>query len=260
MSGEAFNILCGIVSLVAFIFALWKETQTRELRNALSGIAKIASRINWEMQTHAAEDVHARLRQAEKALGLVGGIHVFAQQHSGTSLSPINTELQPLLERKVIWTTEMMWNVETSSDVHEIWLWTPDLRPDATEPDTGRVVAANLDSGKRYVYFIPDDLPHRPETVDRLLHNIAPQKKETAPVTVVDVAEAHRPEGFESANLIIYHHGDGSYSGPAAVFQELRFTALPQRGHFWQEADEHDAEAARRYLHEAWEAWNEQVS
>ena len=122
----------------------------------------------------------ARLRHAERALGLVGGIYRTTQEQLQRSPGHLHkdtsqygpSELEMLIEKRVLYTQSMINDIEMSATIREVWLVTPDLKPDVSEKETGKLVGDNIRKGKKYIYFVPADLTHVSDLTLRLKSNL----------------------------------------------------------------------------------------
>jgi hypothetical protein len=260
---EILTVVSGIISIVAFLFAVWiwmrSDMKIKELAGALHTVYDVAGSILWEMNTSRAEDIHARLRQAERALGMVSSMRTLASKYVESQPGFPQTELGALIERGVVWTESMMWNLETSDEVKSIWVVTPDLKPEISDSTAGILINNNLRAGKNYIYFCPDDLPNLLDCVNQLYSNIgvaSASKKLASRVQVVPFPAAARPELFRHGNIVVYFHGDPQLTR-GHVFEEVLFTRVPQRGLFWQEYDDTKGENICHLLRERLREWKD---
>jgi hypothetical protein len=141
----------------------------------------------------------------------------------------------------------MMWNVETSSTVKEVWLVTPDLKPDVSDSVTGTLVGNNIRKGKKYVYFFPENLSDSSDLIARLRSNlgiVSPRSRTADRVMTVQVETIDFPVAPGTGNVVFYFKTDSRLSRGEA-FKEIVFTQVSERGIFWQECK--DAEADSMY-------------
>ena len=251
---DIFNIVVGILGIISFIFSIWvlmrSDTKIRELMGVIKTIYSITGTAIWESQVTTAGDYEVRLRQAEKTLGFVSSIRELTGQYAihKTHLRG-EGEVDQLIERGIIWNLTMIMDLETSKEVTEIWLVTPDLKPDSSDEVTGRTVSENLKRGKSYVYFFPDDLPHSQAEIASLLKNIGltDSRKLRDKVTLIPVSRTQHSHLFAGGNMIFYY-SDVHRSLPPRCFEEIVLTQIPKRGYFWQEHAESKSNALRHLL------------
>lgn len=224
--------------------------RVKELTGTLQAIFDISGSILWETVKLKGENADARLRQAERAIGLASSIHTLSSKYVSNVKSSSGTELTALVERGIIWTLSMLWNIETSVAVKEVWLVTPDLKPDVSDPEMGEVVGGNLKKGKRYVYFVPAVLGTPSELASRLRVNqgIDSTKSRSGDrITIVQVDAPGFWMSLGSGNLIFFFNAD-SKSTRGISFREIVFTQISERGFFWQECAENEAEILYNFL------------
>lgn len=250
---EVIGVVSGVITILAFVFALWvwmrSETRIRELIGVIQAIHDIVGAVLWESHTTAVEDYEAKLRQAEKSLSLVSSIRKLTGRYVRSSHVVADTEFGLLIEKGIIWSTEMMWNIETSKQVTEVWLVTPDLKPDSSDEVTGKLVHKNLINGKQYIYFYPDDLPHVETEKARLFKNLritnGQAKKLIPKVRLVPLSRARFGQMFARANIVLYFRDQNRSLAPTC-YEEVVLTKVSERGLFWQE---HDAIKAEELCH-----------
>ena len=207
------------------------------------------------MQTVQAEDSATRLRNAENSLGAVSALHVMAAKYAKNAANFRETEIGALLERGVIWSIAMIHELERSAQVQEVWLVTPDLEPDLSNPRTGKLVANNLRNRKRYVYFCPSDMRDLETKKKRLLVNVgALRTQESSRVTIVPVSRAHYEQISQRGNIIIFFTQESEW-GAYNAFEEVVFTKISERGIFWQEHTQAVAAEIRAVLKDELENW-----
>src|SRR4051812_9293103 len=121
-----FEIVGGIISIVAFVFSVWvwlkSDMKVRELRGIIQTAFDVSGSIAWEMAQHPGEDDSSRLRHAERALGQISAIHTLTGKYAVPALSSRRTDFDSLIERGILWTDDMTWDLERSSRISEIWL------------------------------------------------------------------------------------------------------------------------------------------
>jgi hypothetical protein len=259
---EVLAIVSGLVTIAAFLFSVWiwmrSNMKIKELVGALHTVYDVAGSVLWEMNTSRAEDIDARLRQAERALGMVSSMRMLAARFVESPPGLPQTELGALIERRVVWTEAMMWNFETSKDVKEVWVITPDLKPEISDTSAAILVKNNLRAGKQYVYFVPDDLPNLRDSLSQFYSNIGilTSRRLASQVRVVPFPMAAQPELFRRGNTVVYFPGDAATTR-GNVYEEIVFTRVPQRGLFWQEYDENRGESVCQMLRERLRSWKD---
>jgi hypothetical protein len=237
---EWLGVVSAIVSILAFLFAVWvwlkSNVKTKELEGVIQSVYDVSGTIIWDMQVLHSEDPATRLRNAEKSLGLVSALHTMTGKYAGSDATLQETELGTLLQRGVIWNNRMITELERSERVREVWLVMPDLEPDLSDPRTGRIVANNLKSGKRYVYFCPSDLAELQVEQTRLLANIGALKspRQASRVTIVPIDPEVHGRVFQRGNTILFFSENSDWTAGTA-FEEVIFTQISARGLFWQE-------------------------
>ncbi len=255
------GVVSAIISIVAFLFAvwvwIWKDRKAQELEAIIQSAYNIAGDILWDTQLVVPEDAATRLRNVENALGKVAGLRETTARYAKSPSSFRATEIGTLLERGVIWTNAMVYQFERSKQVREVWLITPDLQPDLSSTTTGEIVASNLKNRKRYVYFCPSDLRNLEADMKRLLANIGALKSpEASRVTVVAVGPEVAEGIFQRGNTIIFFLGDPEWATFNA-FEEIVLTKVSERGIFWQEHKPEVATDIRDILKQVLQRWRE---
>jgi len=236
------SIVSGIVGIAGFLFAVWvwlrSDTKVREITAVIQALHDIADSALWETQMLPGDDASGRLSQLEKSIGLVSAMRTLSAKYVGDHQSYRATELGALIQRGVIWSNAMLTGLETSSEVRSIWLVTPDLEPDMTEPKTGEVVKSNLAAGKSYVYFYPAALKSPDEKIRRLQRNIgADDPKRAKRVVFAPVKDGPTSHLILSrGNIILFFKDEPAY-GTRLIFQEVVLNKIANRGLFWQECD-----------------------
>jgi hypothetical protein len=241
---DAFNIICGIVTIASFVFALWlwikTATRVQELTSLLAKINAIALlTVADSHQTFDADREHF-VRKAERALGYLSSVQKLTQDYASSSRSQAEAAHLPLVEQGILWTKSMIWEVEMSKETAEVWMYTPDLKPDSTEASIGKAVMKNLRASKNYVYFFPNDLPHRDQEIAKLLKNVGASdrfpfdwKDRIKFVPIENPAML----GLAYENTIFYFR-DGARLLQPRCFEEIKFTKVASRGTYWQEHSE----------------------
>lgn len=223
--------------------------KVRELTGALQSIYDISGSILWETISLRGEDAETRLRQAERAVGLASSIHTLSSKYAVAIPGYRSTEIGVLVERGVIVTLPMLTNIETSPSVKEIWLVTPDLEPDLSQPSTGTMVNRNIRSGKRYVYFVPTSLQNLPDLIVRLKYNAGggSTKANSRNLRVIPVEVKDFPISIGTGNMIFFFKTD-STSSRGDAFREIVLTRVADRGIFWQECTDSETESVYQFL------------
>ena len=258
---EWLGVVSAILSIFAFMFAVWiwlrSDTKVRELEGVIQAAYDVTGTILWEMQITPVEDPKARLRSTERSLGEVSALRAVTGRYVKDAAGFRQTELGELIERGVIWSPAMLWDVETSERVKEVWLLTPDLEPDLSDPAAGTVVSNNLRLGKRYVYFCSTRRIRNLEAEkQRLLANLGLLKSTRliSRVTIIPMDEGHHEKLFQRGNMIIFFFDDPSW-GTSRAFEEMVFTKVPERGVFWQECAPTVAQQIQSILQQEFEDW-----
>jgi hypothetical protein len=258
------SVVSGIFGVVSFIFALWvwmrSDMRVSELKGALESVFEISDSILWETDALVAEDAETRLRQTERAIGLASSIHTLASKYVSGGSAYGSTVIGGLLKRGVIVTQSMIWNIETSPMTKEVWLVTPDLKPDISDAVTGNIVGKNIRNGKRYVYFVPDTLHNLSDLVSRLETNIgikSPKSRQRNLLVIVQIDATTSPFPVSSAtgNLIFFFKADPR-SSRGDAFREIVFTQVSDRGRFWQHCADEETESIYQFLRQKLGAQN----
>jgi hypothetical protein len=154
----------------------------------------------------------------------------------------------------------MIHELERSAQIQEIWLVTPDLEPDLSNPTTGKLVANNLRSKKRYVYFCPNDMRDLETKKKRLMVNIGGSRPpESSRVTLVPVSPVQYGRISQPGNIILFFTQDPAW-GACNAFEEVVFTKISERGIFWQEHTPAVAAEIRAVLKDELENWRRSSS
>jgi hypothetical protein len=248
------GVVSGIITVFSFVFAVWvwmrSDMRVRELTATLQSIYEISGNVIWETVKLQGEDAEARLRQAERAIGLATSIHTLSSKYAASMPAYRATELGTLIERGIVWTPSMLWNIEASADVKEVWLVTPDFKPDISDPVTGTLVGDNLRKGKKYVYFAPATLHNLPELNLRLRSNLGVERAKGRlgeRVVIIQIDEQDFWASLGAGNVIFFFKVDPRTSRGIA-FREVVFTQVSERGLFWQECTEVEAEILYSFL------------
>ena len=260
-SSDLFNIAIGvigtIIGIVGLIFSWWvwmkSNLEKHELVGAISAIDDIAEATIWEWESIAAEDTELKLRQAEKNYGVFTSIKKLAVQFAPHRSQSVNESfIYPLIKRNILWTMAMIWDLEGSKETKEVWLVTPDLKPDNSNTSIGKIVGRNIiNRGKKYVYFYPDDLPHIEREVTKLISNIglvdSQNKKFMTKLTLVPLSRSQYGQLFVGGNIVFYFR-DAQRVLSLRCFEEVVLTRYPERGAFWQEHAENKASELQHLL------------
>ena len=246
-----FQIVGGLISIAAFIFSIWvwlrSDIKVRELRGVIQSSYDICGSIMWEMTEIPSEDEAVRLKRAERSLGLVSAIHTLTAKYADTASSRRQTDLDALFDRGVLWSTDMLWDLEKSERIREVWFVSPDLEPDTSDTSVGAAVGRNVRRGTRYVYFIPSDIGDADELRDVLLKNAGLTKalRLKHRITVNSIERRSNLDIFHRGNTILFLE-----EGSALVkaFEEVVLTKISRRGSFWQEHPKSVGEEIRRTL------------
>src|SRR6266496_667948 len=95
------GVVSAITTILAFLFAVWvwirSNTKVRELEGIIQTAYDVTGTILWDMQMVQAEDSTTRLRNAEKALGLVSALRVMTGKFAKSASSFRETEIGALL-------------------------------------------------------------------------------------------------------------------------------------------------------------------
>ena len=258
------SVVSGVIGVLSFVFAVWvwmrSDVRVRELTGTLQSIYDISGSILWETINLNAEDTETQLRQAERAVGLASSIYTLSSKYVSATPEYRATEIGALIKRGIILTRPMIWNIETSSTVKEVWLVTPDLKPDVSEKAVGALVGGNLRKGKRYVYFVPADLDNLPDLALRLEANLGisslkSRQRKLLVLVPLDVADFRIIAGM--GNVIFFFKTD-SKSSRGDAFREIVLTKISERGIFWQECTDAEAESMYQLLRKRLEEQNAQ--
>lgn len=153
---------------------------------------------------------------------------------------------------KYIWSQNKM-NLfeEASAGMQAIWVVTPDLEPDVSSDDICQVVRKNIESGKKYVYFFPEDLPMKELELAKLKINLRLSDNSLINDRVLFVplsGEDYNAEVLHNTrcNTAIYFENEGEMK----CFQEIYISKLPyyQRDFCWQELSRVDTNEVHQYL------------
>jgi hypothetical protein len=228
------------------------DLRVRELTNTLDAINQISRDMMWNSSTLSIENSNSRLRQTEQLLGRASSIHTLSSKYvQGLSKSKQGgAELNMLVERGIVWTTSMLWNVERDPQTREIWLATPDLKPDISDSIMGEIVGNNLRRGKSYKYFIPDSLGDPDDLVLQLTANLNIDKarsKSGDRISIVGIDAAAFRATVGAGNVIFFFKANPMAS-KGMVFREIVFTRVAGRGVFWQEWPDTEADELYRFL------------
>lgn len=253
---DIFNITVGVLGVISFVFSLWvwmrSDMKIRELSGIIDTIHDITGSAIWEWETTITEDNDIRLRQAEKILGFVSSVRQLAKRYSKPlSQTNVDNMLSQLIERGIIVPQSKIWGIETAKNLSEVWLVTPDLKPDNSQEAVGKLISQNIKQGKRYVYFIPENIPHIDSEIDRLYKNIGiPNtqiKKAKEKLIIIRLNQKKYIDLFPGGNVVFYFQ-DEQKGKPPRCFEEIVLTQVAQRGAFWQEHSESKSNELRHLL------------
>ena len=252
---DIFNIVVGILGIISFVFAIWvwlkSDTKIRELSGIIDTVYDIAGTAMLEFQTTVTEDYEAKLRQVEKMLGFIMSIRKLAQRYAKQeSQFAKNAALPLLIEQGIVWTKANVLNFENSKEITEVWLITPDLKPDSSDPVTGKLVSQNIKKGKTYTYFYPDDVPHVDMEIARLFQNILADdhsQKLKSKIRLVPLSRTQYSELFARGNIILYFR-DQQRNLPPKCLEEIVLTQVADRPILWQEHSETKSKELRHLL------------
>jgi hypothetical protein len=254
---DFFNFICGVVTIASFALAVWlwmrSTMETRELTGTLRSIHDIATGALTEADQMIDVDFEVSARKSEKALGCLSNIRILTEKYVKDGSSEAKAAHFPLIEQGVLWTMGMVWKIELSRGTVEIWLYTPDLKPDSTDQPTGKAVHSNLKLGKKYVYFYPKSLPHSAYETAKLLKNIGLDETGASDlkglVTLIALEDG-LVSRLGNRNTIFYFKDRDNLLRPRC-FEEMKFTKVPTRGAYWQEHQDETANELHHLLAEA---------
>lgn len=253
---DTFNVVVGVLGIISFVFSIWvwmkSDMKIRELSGIIESIHDITGTVIWESQITLAEDYGIRLQHAERTLGFVTSIRKLTSRYIAQKATRTHDgNLGQLIERGIVWTKPMVMNVETSKETTEIWLVTADFKPDSSDKAVGKLINNNINDGKRYVYFYPDDLPHFETEQARLFKNILLEGprfvKYKEKVKLVPLNRSKHSQLFTGGNIIFFYL-DEHRSLPPRCFEEIVLTQVSERGSVWQEHSETKANDLRHLL------------
>ncbi|MEV6487649.1 hypothetical protein AB0M20_03280 [Actinoplanes sp. NPDC051633] len=253
IANQWFEIVGGIVSIIAFVFSVWvwmkSDMKVRELRAVIQTAYDVCGSIMWEISRHPGDDDSVRLRHVESALGQVAAIQTLTSKYADRASSRRRTDIDALAERGVLWPSDMIWGLENSGRVREVWLVTPDFEPDRSDKEVGSSVGRNVRRGTRYVYFVPEDIGDLEELKAGLLENLGLAKAQRLMnrITIVPVDRKVENNLFQRGNSILFFEGDPATAAFYAL-EEVVLTKIPTRGSFWQEHPKSVADELRREL------------
>jgi len=183
----------------------------------------------------------------EKSLVSINNILRLTEQYSQKK-SNLPYDISLLVEKNIIWTGAMVWDLEISESVTEVWLFTPDLKPDISDKSVGKDVNLNIKNGKKYVYFFPENIPHIELEIERLFNNLELNILENITyrehVTLISLSQ-EKFQYFYGKNNTILFFTDKNRSLPPRCFEELMLTQIKDRAVFWQENTEEKAKEIR---------------
>lgn len=241
---DSLNIVSAIVGIGSFIFSVWvwirADARIRELSRIIDTIYEISDTAIWEAQIILGDDQEIILRKSEKTAGFLSSIRELTSQYSEKKLDLGDDRLNYLVHHGIILTMQMVLNIEVSKKITEVWVVTPDLKPDSSDKLVGEKVRRNIKNNKRYVYFYPDNLSHKDAAISMLYENIGvidSKGKTGEDVTLVEIDRAKYRELFVHDSTILYFR-DRYRSLPPRCFEEVGFSQLENRTLFWQEHSE----------------------
>lgn len=252
-----FNVFTGIITVFSFVLAIWvwirSKYSHKELITVLQSINKIASRAVWENETIRNTTTERKLSQSEKTLAYIENIRQLTDsyKHSYHVVSD-NVLMQKLLKDGDILGEHNILDIEMSDDITEIWMVSPDLKPDSSDRETGRVVNLQIGKGKKYVYFFPDDMKHESDLIDRLLGNIGHSTgvSNTEKINLVKIPSEEFFRRFGLKNTILFFRDSGRTQLPLC-YEEIVLEKTDSRGAFWQERLEDSTMDIKHFLSEA---------
>jgi hypothetical protein len=273
---DTFNVIVGIIGTIigiaSFIFAIWVwmryNMRHQEFTRIIRAIHDTVDKALWRAEGATIETDAMRLQQADRNLGALETIWNFTAEQLGVNDSAnVESSLRKLIGEGTVLSGAMIDRLESSQDTTEVWLATPDLKPDSVDKALGKRVNESLKKGKQYVYFYPANLEHADAEVARLYSNIGTQirrSKLNECVTVVPLNEDYYTQLFPQQNNTIFpqHNNiimcfrDQDRIFLPRCFGEVSFTKEKERGAFWQEHDEATTRSLYHLLHEALMSYN----
>lgn len=243
---DVFNISVSVLGIISFIFSVWvwirSDTKIRELSGVIDTILDISRTAIWEWQQEV-ESSEKKIQRAEKMAGYISSIQKVSSRYTSESKKLIQAEgqLGELIQRGVIFPGLTYDDIEMSKDVTEIWVITPDLKPDSSSESVGRLVNKNLKSGKKYIFFYPDDLPHAEIEAQGLLKNVGITKPDSKLQKNLRLVPISRQKYFSLnvgvGNATLYFRDEHRSLAPKYM-EEIVLSQVPERGAFWQEHSE----------------------
>jgi hypothetical protein len=239
---EFVGVVSGIISILSFVFAVWvwmsSDLKIKELQKVIQAIGDISSRAIWDLRSWESVGSHEVTRVASPLSSI---------RQLTTRYTPLRNNLShdesviELVDKGIVWSGDrLMHHLEMSKSTEEIWMVSPDLKPDASDEIIGRQVKKNIRAGKRYVYFYPEDLPHADAEITRVLVNIGFRRergRRSNSVKFVAVERSVVNGIFTSGNTVLYFQSQQK-SIPIRVYQEIVLSKGPVRGALWQEYPE----------------------
>lgn len=248
------SILTILSFMGSFYYLTLKNTKIKEMRNTIESIYKIGVRALWEEKMLVAEDAHYRLIQAGKTTTSVNDLVQLASQYVGNKHKyESSTELEILAHKGIIWTNAMINEIEVSENTKETWIVTPDLEPDLSDESTGRVVNHCVKKGKKYVFFLPNNLLRIEDKINKLFNNIDPSGKdkirECNNVTFIQLDPEKYKEMFNGGNTVLFF-SDSECNLTPRCFNEVCLEMVEERGVFWQQYTDKKADEIKYSLQE----------
>jgi hypothetical protein len=249
------NVISGVVTIGSFGFAIWiwlDSTHTvRALNGAIRTMHEIATTAIRESEYAETTSEIARERHADRAHGYFTGIRAVATQFLPKGDASFLGVGDYLLERGIVRSKRHIDDIERSKETTEVWLITPDLKPDTTSAETGETVSSNLKRGVRYVYCVPGDLPNLPLETSRLYENIGkgiPVAELRDIAKVIPITASECPLLFPRHQNLIFFFRDRLRDGLPRCFEEVLFTKVSERGLYWQEHNDLKTQEFRRIV------------
>jgi hypothetical protein len=252
----ALGIIGSIVTLVSFVFALWvwmrMDAKVKGANLSLHAIQDVVDGIVLDDDGFHADDVGTLQRRLASMRGAVYGIRGVTSAALDTQHASLQPEVRTLMSKRLLWTSQMLWDRESSDDLKTIWILTPDLYPDAADPHAAAVVRQNLKRGVRYFYFVPPSLAADAEVTERLYTNLKQGRFRrsiaASGVTIVPFTRAQLLSN--GANCVVYFKGTAK-AGTGVGYHEILLSGLTHRGAFWRELDAPERDELIRALLES---------
>ncbi|MDG7041558.1 MAG: hypothetical protein JRN22_00705 [Nitrososphaerota archaeon] len=256
---DSFSIVVGIAGFITGIvslgFAVWvwlrSDTKIRELSNVIGGVHNIASGALWEENISLNESPETMLKQAVEMKAHMADIERTTEKYAGKKHKYSSSlQLDLAIEHGILLTASMIGEFEMRQNIKEIWLTTPDLKPDSSDPATGKMVSKCIKDGKKYKFFYPDNLKDKDGEIAKLLTNIGmsdPKSKTYSNIDFVPLDANEFGHLFRRGNNVLFY-SDEKRRFPLKCFEEVVFRHVPERGLFWQEHSEQTANELKQSL------------